>query len=193
MADAVTLRYIYPPNFQDSPNWPEHPDHGVDGAQFTGPKRYILHLTNISDGTGESLVNKFTLADHRGVTGKVLRRTVIEWIEYDVFGMDVSLFWDRTPSDVTMVRLPGGATTTSGKIRGPLYDPGTGDGTDLTGDILLSTVNAASGDSYNIRMCIRGKEHPKPGMTLEQAESKAIFEVPDRGEGAGTVRTTRNV
>ncbi|MHA2264960.1 MAG: hypothetical protein ACXAEN_21415 [Candidatus Thorarchaeota archaeon] len=177
MSDAVTVRYIYPPNFQTLPNWPGQGNAaGIEGTRFSGPKRYILHLTNISDGTGETTVKKMILADHRGVNGLILRRTVVEWIEYDIFGMDVTLYWDRNSNDITMVRIPGGATTTSGKIRGPLYDPGTGDGTDGTGDIELSTTNAASGDSYDIRICLRGKEQPKPGMNPEDADSAMIHE-----------------
>ena len=169
MADAVTIRYIYPPNFQTLPNWPaEASERGPEGSRFSGPRRYILHLTNISDGTGESQVTKVQLDTLRGVSGLILRSSVIEWIEYDIFGMDVTLYWAREPAPVTMARLPAGATTMSGKIRGPLTDPGTGDGTDGSGDILLSTTNHTSNDSYDIRICFRGKEQPKPGMNLEE-------------------------
>jgi hypothetical protein len=121
-------------------------------------------LTNISDGTGESAICKFDLSEHEFV-GKPLVRSVVEWIEYDVFGMDVSLYWQRLPVNVLMARLPGGTTVMSGKIRGPLTDPGTGDGTDGTGDILLTTTNHASNDSYDIRMCIRSKVDSRPVFT----------------------------
>jgi len=106
---------------------------------------------------------------------------VVEWIEYDIFGMDVTLYWDRDGVDVTLARLPGGATTMSGKIRGPMTDPGTGDGTDGTGDILLSTTNAANNDSYNIRMCIRGKDTVRPGRNPEDINSQQIHV--DRRDG----------
>jgi len=168
MADAVTTRFIYPPNFQDLPNWPGFgSERGEEGSQFSGPKRYVLHFTNISDGTGESEATKLVLANLRGVNGKIARRSVIEWIEYDIFAMDVTLSWSREPAAVTIARLPGGSHVVSGKIRGPLTDPGTGDGTDGTGNIMLSTTNHASGDSYDIRMCLRVKEQPRPGFNPE--------------------------
>jgi hypothetical protein len=173
MADATTVRYIYPPN------WEEHVAgdgllYGRDGHQGMGNRRYILHLTNISDGTGESEVRKVDMSNIMGPRGKMAMRTVVEWIEYDIFGMDVTLYWEREPSNVTMARLPGGTTTIGGKIRGPLTDPGTGDGTDGTGDILLTTTNAASGDSYDIRICFRPKEYPRPGRN--QGEQALIHE-----------------
>ncbi|MHA1962358.1 MAG: hypothetical protein ACW99U_19310 [Candidatus Thorarchaeota archaeon] len=162
MADAVTLRYIYPPN------WEGHIAGdgallGRDGHQGMGQRRYILHLTNISDGTGETNVPKWVPGEHPCSDGKMALRSVVEWIEYDIFGMDVTLYWDRMPGPITMTRFPGGATTTSGKIRGPLHDPGTGDGLDGDGRILLSTTNAASGDSYDLRICIRPKSNVRPG------------------------------
>jgi len=179
-ADAVTTRYIYPPNMQILPNWPgAGSELGPEGSRFTGPRRYIIHLTNISGGDGESQVTKVQLDNLRGVNGLILRRTVVEWIEYDIFGMDVTLYWAREPAVVTLARLPGGTTTMSGKIRGPLTDPGTGDGTDGTGDILLTTTNAASNDSYDIRICFRGKEQPKHGMNPQQEDAELIHEVPD--------------
>lgn len=177
MADATTIRYIYPPNMQDLPSWPgDGEERGRAGHQIGGFRRYILHLTNISDGSGESEASKFLLSEHYGPLGKIARRTVIEWIEYDVFGLDVSLYWQREPGNVLIARIPGGAVTTSGKIRGPLIDPGAGDGTDGTGNIVLTTANAASGDSYDIRMSIRVKEHPKPGINPEDAQANLLHE-----------------
>jgi hypothetical protein len=159
MSDAVTKRYIYPPNWEEEVLG----DGGLrtGGHQGGGARRYVLHLTNVSDATGESKVKKVQIKLLH-LVGRPAVRTVIEWIEYDVFGMDVELFWETTGSDVRIARLPGGATTQSGKIRGPLTDPRTGDGTDGTGDILLSTVNAASNDSYDIRLCIRPKVEIRP-------------------------------
>lgn len=165
MADAVTTRYIYPPD-HDLHVSGDGLLYGRDGHQGGGFKRYILHLTNVSDGTGESKVRKVDLTDHVGPTGKEALRTVIEWIEYDIFGMDVILYWETTPADVQIVRIAGGNTSISGKIRGPLYDPRTGDGTDGTGDILLSTDNHSSEDTYNLRICFRCKEQTKPGIEV---------------------------
>jgi len=168
MADAVTSRYIYPPNWEGH-RFGEGDLRGIAGNQGGGARRYILHLTNISDGTGESLVEKVDISKlpiAGGLMGPTVR-TVIEWIEYDVYGMDVTLYWRRS-TDMVIARLPGGASPQSGKIRGPMTDPGTGDGTDETGNILLSTSNAASGDSYDIRMCIRPKDTVRPGRNPDE-------------------------
>ncbi len=162
MADAVTTRYIYPPNWEGFQ--PGDGDlRGRPGNQGAGHKRYIVHLTNISDGTGETGVKKVVISDLYH-TGKPALRSVIEWIEYDIYGLDVTFHWETDAINITMVRLPGGSDTCSGKIRGPLTDPRTGDGTDGTGDILLSTTNSAAGDSYDIRMCIRPKVDIRPGI-----------------------------
>lgn len=161
MADATTRRFIYPPDWQEDVSG-DGQTYGRDGHQGGGFKRYILHLTNVSDGTGESLVTKVDLENIMGPSGKQAKRTVIEWIDYDIFGMDVLLYWDRTPADVLITRISVGNTYGSGKITGPLYDPGTGDGTDGTGNILLSTDNHASEDTYDLRICFRPKEDAKP-------------------------------
>lgn len=145
MADSTTLRYIFPPNLQATPDW-----------EGDGHRRYILHMTNVSDGTGENAQLKFDLSEHKFL-GLPLVRTVVEWIEYDIYGMDVELAWEREPGTVRIARLPGGSTTINGKVKGPLVDPGTGDGTDGTGNIILTTANHASGDSYDIRMSIKSK------------------------------------
>lgn len=165
MADAVTSRYIYPPNWEGN----------RFGGQGGGARRYIIHLTNKSDGTGEDAVKKVEVGDlpiAGGSMGPTVR-TVVEWIEYDVFGMDVELYWRRLEVDKLIAKLPGGAGPQSGKIRGPLTDPGTGDGTDGTGDIHLTTINAANLDSYDIRMCIRPKDTVRPGRN--PAETSKVY------------------
>jgi hypothetical protein len=101
MADAVTSRYIYPPNWEGH-RMGEGLEGGIAAHQGGGPRRWILHLTNKSDGTGESLVEKINIDKHPmyGNSGGIAVRSVIEWVEYDVFGMDVELYWERIPSNV---------------------------------------------------------------------------------------------
>ena len=165
MADATTKRYIYPPDWQENVSG-DGQLYGRAGHQGGGFKKYILHLTNISAGTGESDATKLDLSVLMGPTGRPARRTVIDWVDYDVYGMDVTLYWERDPQALVICRIPGGSSTQSGTIRGPLYDPGTGDGTDGTGNILLTTSNATSGDSYDLRICIRPKEGIKPNRNM---------------------------
>jgi hypothetical protein len=147
MADTVKVEYLYPPNLLDG-DWDEK----------QGNKRVIVRLSGVTDGTGETDVKKVDLDDLKTLGGNVPSRTAIEWIEYDVFGITCLLEWDRAPN-AEITRLNASATNTSGRFDwtqfGGKVDPG---GDDRTGDILLTTTNADSGDSYEIVMCIRLKD-----------------------------------
>ncbi len=139
MADAVTSRYIYPPNWDGN---------YAATLQKNVPRRYILHLTNISDGTGESAVQKVDLsgflAEDTKTTATVI---VVEKVEYRVYGMSVSLIFDHT-TDVTFAVLQGDGVV---EWPGGLHDNGTGQ----TGDLLLTTTGHTSGDTYDITITFR--------------------------------------
>jgi len=68
------------------------------------------------------------------------------------------LEWERTPH-AEIIQLNANAMVAEGKFDwtsfGGKVDPGEDD---LTGDILLTTTNADSGDNYEIIMCIRLKD-----------------------------------
>ena len=149
MADTVKVQWIYPPN------WNGYlPDQG-------GFKRVIIHLTCQSDGTGETDAVKLRLSDLRTPSGNVPSRTALERIEYNVYGLTVLLKWDRRPH-ATIVVLNAATGSVSGyevyKTGGGLVDPGESGVGDGTGDILLSTTNVDSGDSYDITMVVRLKD-----------------------------------
>ena len=147
MSDTVNVRWIYPPNPAGY-----LPDKG-------GFKRVVLQLTGVSDGTGETDVVKLKLSDLRTPSGNVPSRTAIERIEYQVYGLTVTLEWDRRPHEtIAVLNAAVGADSGSRSYRsgGGLVDPGeSGDG---TGDILLTTTNADSGDSYDINLVVRLKD-----------------------------------
>lgn len=147
MADVVNIKYLYPPNMLDG-DWDEH----------SGNKRVIVQLIGLSDGTGEADVIKIALSDLKTLSGAAPKKTAVEWIEYDILGITVSLEWDRAPH-APIALLNASATITQGKkdwtqISGNV-DPG---GDDRTGNILLTTTNADSGDSYDITICLRLKD-----------------------------------
>lgn len=126
------------------------------------PKEYVIHLTCISDGTGETnviKVDKSTLLDVNNVEPAALDFERIRW---NVQGFSsVVLKWDHTTDDTALVCGEGsgyddftGAGTTSDEqgLRdftrtSGLQDPLSAGG---TGDILLTSNGAAAGATYDI-------------------------------------------
>lgn len=148
MSDTVKVRWVYPPNWDGN-----LPDAG-------GFKRVAIQLTGVSDGTGETDVVKLRLSDLRTPNSNVPKRTAIELIDYQVYGQTVTLEWDRRPHE-TIAVLNAATGADSGRRSyqktGGLVDPGGLTG-DATGNILLTTTNADSGDSYDITLVVRLKD-----------------------------------
>ena len=68
---------------------------------------YVVHLTNLSDGTGESNVVKIDKSTLLNVTGVEPRRIIINSIRWAIQGMTyVKLTWDHA-TDVTAMILNG--------------------------------------------------------------------------------------
>lgn len=119
---------------------------------FNSPLKLVVHLTNDSDGTGESNVVKVDKSTFTGPNGLEPTHLAVEKIEYDVSSIKVKLSWDHT-TDETIAILQG-----QGEINwfksGRNVDVETGQ----TGDILLTTENQTSGDGYNITLHLRKKD-----------------------------------
>lgn len=116
-------------------------------------QRYVVRLTNRSDGTGESGVVKVDKSTLTGLLGAEPSKLVVEKIQYDVAGMQVRLDWDHTTDD-EIVTLGPGSGVMNWRQAGGLIDPGSAGG---TGDILLTTNGQAAGDSYDITLHLRKK------------------------------------
>jgi hypothetical protein len=114
----------------------------------TNARRYIVHLTCISDGTGETNVvkiDKSTLTNGSGVEPTSLKIASIRW---NIQGMSyVKLSTDRT-TDQTLMVLSGNGYDNF-EAFGHLKEAST---TGDTGDLLLSSVGAASGATYDITL-----------------------------------------
>ncbi len=121
---------------------------------------HIVHLTNISDGTGESAVikvDKSAIGTARD--GAEAASLDIEQVRWAIQGMtSVRILWDHTTDDVGLV-LTGngyddfrGETGMGGYNTGSLKDPRSTGG---TGDILLTTNGAVSGGTYDITLWLR--------------------------------------
>jgi len=110
-----------------------------------GPRKLVVKLTNISDGTGEAAVKKVDASDY------LATRFSIEKITYTTSGMSVRLFFDAT--DVLAWEL---GTSIAGEIDftgvGGIPDPAA---TGSTGDIMLTTVGHTAADSYSILLELR--------------------------------------
>jgi hypothetical protein len=120
---------------------------------YSGKRRYTVHMTNISDGTGESGVTK---VDISALTGFPFTptATTIDLIEYNVQGFtSVRLFWDHTTDDEIAVLGTGAGVIDWGAYGGNV-DPRSSGG---TGDILLTTAGTTSGNTYDITMHLRPK------------------------------------
>lgn len=123
----------------------------------------VVHLTNVSDGTGESAVTKVDISTFVG--GGTTTRCALEAIAWQTVGMGFNLLWDAS-TDVLFFTT--GNATSQGFIdyvngtgrRGPGTGPGkTGitnnAGSGINGDILLTTAGHSSGDSYVVTLWLR--------------------------------------
>lgn len=118
----------------------------------------VIHLTNVSDGTGESAVTKVDASALVG--GATTTRYALEAIAWATVGMGFNLLWD---ADTDVLFFTCGNTTNNGFIdyTGKV---GTGAGktgitnnasTGINGDIKLTTVGHTAGDSYVVTLWLR--------------------------------------
>lgn len=120
---------------------------------FNGARKLVVQLNCVSDGTGESAVVKVDKSTLTGLNRSEPSKLVVESIDWMVDGMTVELFFDRT-SDVKIATLVGTGYTDYKCPAGGLQDTGTGG----TGDIILTSTGATSGDSYKILLTLRKKD-----------------------------------
>jgi len=126
----------------------------VDSKVIHSGRRYCLHMTNVSDNTGESAVTKIDISTLTDPFGKTATYSAVDRIEYNIQGFtSVRLFWDHTTDDEIAV-LPTGSGVLDWSVGGGKVDPRT---TGDTGDIKLTTAGSLSGNTYDITIWIRPK------------------------------------
>jgi hypothetical protein len=115
-------------------------------ADTTGVK-YVVKLTNYSDGTGENLVKKVDASETTFMTEDGARKISKIWYSINTANNKsaVELIWDGA-TDATAVMLSGNGYW---DLR-PAGDEIPNNATTPTGDVLLSTKNFANGDNYTI-------------------------------------------
>lgn len=122
------------------------------------PERIGVHLTSISDGTGESAVIKVDKSTLTSTLGTEPASLDIEDIRWAIQGMtSVRLLWDHTTDDVAMCLTGSGYDQFIAGAGGDyppkgLADPRSSGG---TGDLLLTTNGAVSGATYDITIWLR--------------------------------------
>ena len=122
---------------------------------FSGKRRYAVHLTNESDGTGEAAVQKVDISGlvYGDRAGTAATYSVIDLIEYSVTGFNyVVLEWDHTTNDEIAVLAGQGVIDWA--AYGGKTDPQSAGG---TGDIVLTTDGGADGSGYDITIHMRPK------------------------------------
>lgn len=117
-------------------------------------KTAIFRFTNVSDGTGETTVNKIDVSglNPDPMTGKSCTSVTIQCIWYSTVGMGVKIFFDASTNVLAWeLRADDARTMDFTDFTGIPNNAGSG----KTGDILFSTTSATSGDVYNVVMKVK--------------------------------------
>mgnify|MGYP000882689507 CR=1 FL=1 len=119
-----------------------------------GERLFIAKYTNISDGTGETAVNKIIVSNlAKNAAGLACNGVKINKIYATTHGMEVRILWDAT-TDVFAWMLPQNTNYLMDfSSFGGLQNNG---GTGVTGNVAFTTVDTSSGDMYTIVLeCIK--------------------------------------
>jgi hypothetical protein len=113
---------------------------------FDGERTVIMKFTNISDGTGESAVVKVDVsALAASASGSACNNVTVTKIYIANRGMEVRMFWDATTDVPFFLSSPGATQTLDMTGFGGITN---NSGAGSTGDIVFSTADASSGDTY---------------------------------------------
>ena len=123
-----------------------------------GDRIAVMKFTNISDGSGESSVEKVDVASlTTKADGTACSRVHIEQIWYDIGGMRVSLEWNATSNVVAAVL---GGSAAAGNVSGHMDFRSFGGlknnaGGGIDGDIDLTTSGHTNLDHYTVVLQLR--------------------------------------
>ena len=117
-------------------------------------KTAIFRFTNVSDGSGESAVNKIDVSGLNAdpVTGKACSRVTLQCSWYSTIGMGVKIFFDASTNVLAWeLKADDARTIDFTRFTGIPNNAGSG----KTGDILFTTVGHSSGDVYNVILQVK--------------------------------------
>ena len=108
----------------------------------------VMLFTNVSDGTGESLVAKVTAANlAANALGQACTGVSVQKIHTACHGMEFRLFWGATANVFFFGSAQNSQATFDLSNFGVLRNNA---GAGKTGNILLSTADATAGDTYTL-------------------------------------------
>jgi len=113
---------------------------------FAGENRHIVQIFNVSDGTGEAAVIKVDKSVLIGPVGLEPSQLAIERMAWNISGMSVKIEWEHTTNDIAAI-LSGQGDEDYQRNKTALYDPKSTGG---TGDLVITTIGHALGDTYDI-------------------------------------------
>ena len=118
-----------------------------------GGKNLVMKFTNISDGTGESAVAKIDVSalNSEPSTGSSCSRVVLQRIWFSNIGMGFKLYWNAT-TNMFICQAPKDWSATWDFTESSITLPGIPNnaGGGINGDLLLTTNDHTSGDTYSI-------------------------------------------
>ena len=154
MADATKIKWLYPPNFSGTYDETDE----LDGVK--GHRRHIVHCTNYSDGTGEIDAIKPKRKDLRTAQGNIPSKLIIDKIEWDVQGLTLKISYNNINDEEVAVLYTGQGVKDYTRFGGyvPEDDGTTIANDDYAGDVVFSTENETSGDSYDIVLHVHTSE-----------------------------------
>ncbi len=122
---------------------------------------YAIHMTNHSDGTGESTVTKVDKSTLLASDDAEPASLDIEQVTWAIQGFSsVNVLWDHTTNDVALLLSGSGFNDFTFRAEelisvsrsNGLTDPRS---SGSTGDILVTTLGAAADSTYDITMILR--------------------------------------
>ena len=113
----------------------------------TSGVKFVVKITNISDGTGETLVKKVDASETTFMTEDGNRKIAKIWYSINTSNnrSAVELIWDGVTNSTAMILSGNGywdLRASGNEIINNSTSP--------TGDLLLSTKNFANGDNYTL-------------------------------------------
>ena len=118
-----------------------------------GGKNLVMKFTNISDGTGESAVAKIDVSavDTEPSTGAACSRVTLQRIWFSNIGMGFKLYWNAT-TNMFICQAPKDWSDTWDFTDSSITLPGIPNnaGSGVNGDLLLTTNDHTSGDTYSV-------------------------------------------
>lgn len=120
---------------------------------LTGRNRIVRKFTNVSDGTGESAVTKIDISTLTGPNGSAPTKLVIEEVKWDVQGFSSVELLIADSSDTIALICSGNDYIDFRGVGGFVSD-----GSGGTGDLKITTNDAALNSTYDITVVCRLKD-----------------------------------